>query len=280
MAPPRRRQPARQSRPPQAPGARPRPRAADRGLGGDQVEGRQAVRELLAAGRRRVREVWFASDVEPAPILGEIEDLCQRRRVTLQRVARGRLESAARSEAPQGVLARAEPLREADLDELCRTRDGDRGGPPFLVGLDGVTDPQNLGAVLRTAASAGATGVVLPRHRAVHVTPTVAKAAAGAIEHLPMAVVPGLPGALARARELGVWTVGLDAAGDRSIFDLDVATEPVLVVLGAEGAGLGRLTRERCDVVAAIPLRGPLASLNVAAAAAVACFEVARRRLA
>lgn len=274
MAPPRR-QPARRGRPPHAAAARPRPRAADRGLGGDQVEGRQAVRELLAAGRRRVREVWFASDLEPAPILGEIEDLCQRRRVTLQRVARGRLESTARSEAPQGVLARAEPLRETDFDELCRA-----AGPPFLVGLDGVTDPQNLGAVLRTAAAAGATGVVLPRHRAVHVTPTVAKAAAGAIEHLPMAVVPGLAGALARARELGVWTVGLDASAERPVFDLDVATEPVLVVLGAEGAGLGRLTRERCDVVAAIPLRGPLDSLNVAAAAAVACFEIARRRLA
>jgi 23S rRNA (guanosine2251-2'-O)-methyltransferase len=142
-----------------------------------------------------------------------------------------------------------------------------------------VTDPQNLGAVMRTAASAGATGVVLPRHRAVHVTPTVAKAAAGAIEHLPIAVVPGLPTALARARDLGVWSVGLDARADRSIFDVDVVTDPVLLVLGAEGAGLGRLTRQRCDVVAAIPLQGPLDSLNVSAAAAVACFEVARRRL-
>ena len=272
MPPRGRRPPPRRHEPP--PARRPPP---DRGLGGDQVEGRQAVRELLAAGRRRVREVWFASDVEPAPILGEIEDLCQRRRVTLQRVARGRLEAQARSEAPQGVLARAEPLRESDIDDLCRASAD--GRPPFLVALDGVTDPQNLGAVMRTAASAGATGVVLPRHRAVHVTPTVAKAAAGAIEHLPIAVVPGLPTALARARDLGVWSVGLDARADRSIFDVDVVTDPVLLVLGAEGAGLGRLTRQRCDVVAAIPLQGPLDSLNVSAAAAVACFEVARRRL-
>jgi 23S rRNA (guanosine2251-2'-O)-methyltransferase len=271
--PPRGRRPPPRHR--EAPPARRPP--PDRGLGGDQVEGRQAVRELLAAGRRRVREVWFAADIEPAPILGEIEDLCQRRRVALQRVARGRLEAQARSEAPQGVLARAEPLRETDIDELCRpTADG---APPFLVALDGVTDPQNLGAVMRTAASAGATGIVLPRHRAVHVTPTVAKAAAGAIEYLPIAVVPGLPTALARARELGVWSVGLDAHADRSIFDVEVVTDPVLVVLGAEGAGLGRLTRQRCDVVAAIPLQGPIDSLNVSAAAAVACFEVARRRL-
>ena len=235
------------------------------------------MRELLVARRRATREVWFASDLEPAPILGEIEDLCQRQRVPLRRVARGRLESTARSEAPQGVLARAEPLREADLDVLC-ARAGE-GPAPFLVALDGVTDPQNLGAVLRTAEGAGATGVVLPRHRAVHVTPTVAKAAAGAIEHLPIAVVSGLPTALARAKEAGVWTVGLDAAGDRTVFDLEVATEPVLLVLGAEGSGLARLTRQRCDVLARIPLAGELASLNVSAAAAVACFEVARRRL-
>jgi 23S rRNA (guanosine2251-2'-O)-methyltransferase len=99
------------------------------------------------------------------------------------------------------------------------------------------------------------------------------------VEHLDIAVVPGLPAALARARELGVWVVGLDAAGDTPLFGLPLADQPLALVLGAEGRGLARLTRDRCDVVAAIPLRGSLASLNVAAAAAVACFEVARRRL-
>lgn len=265
----------RQVRPGAAPGAG-RPRAA-RGLGGDQVEGRQAVRELLAANRRRVREVWLATDNEPAAILGQIEDLAIARRVPVQRVSRARLESTARSEAPQGVLAFAAPLPEADFDELCRNR---KGRAPFLVALDGVTDPGNLGAVLRTAVCAGVTGAVLPRHRAVHVTPTVAKAAAGAIEHLPIALVPGLPSALARAKELGLWTAGLDERGQRSVFDLEVATEPLVLVLGAEGAGLARLTRERCDVVLRIPLAAGPSSLNVSAAAAVACFEVARRRLA
>ena len=174
------------------------------------------------------------------------------------------------------MLARAESLAEADLDRLCRVRPG--GPAPFLVALDGVTDPQNLGALLRTAACAGVSGVVLPRHRAVHVTPTVTKAAAGAIEHVPLAVVPGMPAALARARELGVWTVGLDAGARQSLFDLEVATEPVLLALGAEGGGLGRLTRQRCEALVRIPLAGGLPSLNVAAAGAVACFEIARRR--
>lgn len=246
-----------------------------RGLGGDQVEGRHAVRELLLANRRRVRDIWLAEDVEPAPILDDILELAGEARVAVKRVSRTQLEHAARSDAPQGILAHAAPLQEVDLDRLAEGRDGRR---PFLIAIDGITDPGNLGALLRTAECAGATGVVLPRHRAAHVTPTVAKAAAGAVEHLPMALVGGMPSALARLKELGVWTIGLDGAGDTSVFDLEVATEPLALVLGAEGKGLSRLVRERCDVLAAIPLRGALASLNVSAAAAVACYEVARRR--
>jgi 23S rRNA (guanosine2251-2'-O)-methyltransferase len=239
------------------------------------VEGRHAVRELLLANKRRVKDVWLAEDVEPAPILDDILELAAEARVAVKRVSRTQLEHAARSDAPQGILAHAQPLQEVDLDRLAEGRDGRR---PFLIAIDGITDPGNLGALLRTAECAGATGVVLPRHRAAHVTPTVAKAAAGAVEHLPMALVGGMPSALARLKELGVWTIGLDGAGDTSLFDLEVATEPLALVLGAEGKGLSRLVRERCDVLAAIPVRGALASLNVSAAAAVACYEVARRR--
>ena len=141
-----------------------------------------------------------------------------------------------------------------------------------------MTDPGNLGAVIRSAECAGATGLVLPRHRAVNVTPAAAKAAAGAIEHVPIALVGGLPAAMQKLSEHGVWNVGLDAAGSQSLFDLDLATESVMVVLGAEGHGLARLVRQRCDAVVSIPLAGRLDSLNVSAAAALACFEVARRR--
>ena len=245
------------------------------GVGGEQVEGRHAVRELLLAGWRRVKDVWVVEDVDPAPILDDIFELAAEARVPVKRVGRGQLDHAARSDAPQGVLAHAAPLPEADLDALARPKGG---GAPFLLALDGITDPQNLGALLRTAECAGVTGVVLPRHRAAHVTPTVAKAAAGAVEHLPIALVGGLPAALTRLKELEVWTVGLDAAGETSLFELTVATEPVAVVLGAEGRGMSRLVRERCDVLAAIPLRGALSSLNVSAAGALALYEVARRR--
>lgn len=253
---------------------RPR-RRDDRGLGGEQVEGRHAVRELLLAGRRRVREVLVAAEQDDAHVLQDIVDLALDQRVPVREVSRKRLLGEARTDAPQGVVARAAPLREADLDELLQ---GDARQPPFLLALDGVTDPGNLGALLRSAECAGVTGVLLPRHRATHVTPTVAKAAAGAIEHLPMTVVGGLPSALLRARGEGVHLIGLDAGGERSLFELEAADTAVCLVVGAEGRGLSRLVRQRCDELVSIPLFGELASLNVAVAGALACYEVARRR--
>ncbi len=254
--------------------AQPRP-ARDRGLGGEQVEGRQAVRELLLAGRRRVHEILLAADQDDAAVLGDIAELAAAQRVPVRPVGRNALAAAARTEAPQGVVARAAPLPEADLDDLARARGG---RTPFLLAVDGVTDPGNLGALLRSAEGTGVTGVVLPRHRSAHVTPAVTKAAAGAVEHLPMTVVPGLPTALVRLRSLGVWVVGLDAGGNHVIHDLALASEAVVLVVGSEGKGLSRLVRQRCDVLAAIPLRGRLASLNVSAATAIACYEVARQR--
>lgn len=248
------------------------------GVGGDQVEGRQAVRELLLAGRRKVREIWVLGDSDPSEILDDILELAEAQRVPVREVARGKFFAEARCEAPQGVLAKAAELPDALLDDLATARPG--GRPPFLIAVDGVTDPGNLGALLRSAECAGATGVVLPRHRAVHVTPTVTKAAAGAVEHLPFAVVGGLPTALADLRKHGVWVVGLDSDGPTGLWELPAADGPIALVLGAEGSGLSRLVRQRCDEVVSIPLAGALASLNVAAAGALACFEVARARAA
>jgi 23S rRNA (guanosine2251-2'-O)-methyltransferase len=252
--------------------------AAAKTLGGEQIEGRQAVRELLIAGRRKVHEVWISSglgDDEDGP-LGDIVAIAKANRVPVVRVARGKLEAAARSEAPQGVLAKAASLPEAELADLVKRRGGRQ---PFLVAVDGVTDPGNLGAILRCCDGAGVSGVVVPRHRAVHITPTAAKAAAGAVEHVPIAVVPGLPAALARIRDAGIWVVGFDDSAERSLFDLgDLAAEGICIVLGAEGPGLGRLVRERCDMLVSIPMRGRLSSLNVSAAAALATYEVARAR--
>lgn len=250
-----------------------------KGLGGDQVEGRQAVRELLLAGRRRVREVMVAEEQDNNETLQDIVDLALDMKIPVREVTRTKLFSVARTESPQGVVARADELEDHDLLELAR-RKGAHGAPPFLVAMDGVTDPGNLGALLRSAECAGVTGVVLPKHRAVHITPTVTKSAAGAVEYLPMCLVGGLPNAISELRAAGVWVIGLDMGGDTDLFDLAVADQPVCLVMGAEGKGLSRLVRERCDAVAGIPLLGELASLNVSAAGALACYEVTRRRLA
>lgn len=254
---------------------RPQRQERPRGPGGEHVEGRHAVRELLLAGTRRVSEVVFAADLDPAPILDDITELAAEARVEVRRVSRSKFEAMAKTEAPQGVLARAQPLPDLELDDVLTTPDG---SPPFLLVLDGITDPGNLGGLLRTGECAGVTGIVIPRHRAARITPTVTKAAAGAVEHLPIATVTGIPKALGELKSHGIWSVGLDIAADTDVYNMSVADGPVALVLGAEGRGLSRLTRERCDLIVTIPIHGLLGSLNVSAAAAVACFEVARRR--
>lgn len=254
---------------------RPPSASRTRPLGGDQVEGRQAVRELLLAGNRRAREIVIAVEMDAAPIIEEILQLADEDRIPIREVGRSKFDAIARTESSQGVLAMAPPLMEYDLDTLCRPNGST---PPFLLVLDGVTDPGNLGSLLRIAECAGVTGVVLPRHRAAHITPTVTKTAAGAIEHLRIGQVTGTPTAISELRDREIWTVGLDMVSDTSVFDLRVATDPVALVLGAEGAGLSKLTRERCDVIAHIPMAGTIGSLNVAAAGSIACFEVVRRR--
>lgn len=258
-----------------APGERPKT-ASEKTLGGEQVEGRQAVRELLIAGNRKVREIWVSGELADSEPLADIIEIARSMRVQVLEVARKRLETQARSEAPQGVIAFAAPLKEVELTDLMKRR---RNDPPFLVAVDGVTDPGNLGALLRCCDGAGVHGVVLPRHRAVHITPTAAKSAAGAAEHVPMALVGGLPAALGRIKEAGIWVVGLADEADRSLFELgDLAADGICLVLGAEGSGLSRLVRERCDMIVSIPMRGRLSSLNVSAAAALATYEVTRRR--
>jgi 23S rRNA (guanosine2251-2'-O)-methyltransferase len=238
-------------------------------VAGEQVEGRQPVRELLRAGRRRVHSIAVADNADVADIV----ELAAAAGVSVRRVSRDGLARMALTDAPQGVVARAARLPATALEDLA-------GPDAFLVVLDGVTDPHNLGAVMRSALAAGATGVVIGRHRAVGLTPSVLKAAAGAAEHLPVATVAGIPAALATLAGAGVWTVALDAGSRTSLWDLSVATEPVALVLGSEGRGLGRLVRERCDLTVRVPQFGPLESLNVSAAAALACFEVARKRAA
>ncbi|MCB0992063.1 MAG: 23S rRNA (guanosine(2251)-2'-O)-methyltransferase RlmB [Acidimicrobiales bacterium] len=245
-------------------------------LGGDRVEGRQAVVELLRVGKRKVREIVVAEDIDDSVIVAEILDLAAEDRVPVTRVARRKLDELARTDAPQGVIATAKSVRATDFDDLTQPFEGRQ---PFLLMLDGITDPGNLGAILRTAEVAGVTGVVIPRHRAARLTPAAVKSAAGAVEYLRISLVGGLPAAMGQLADKGIWTIGLAARAPQSIWESTAAFDgPVAMVLGAEGAGLGRLVSERCDELVSIPQFGKLDSLNVANAAAVACYEVVRRR--
>jgi 23S rRNA (guanosine2251-2'-O)-methyltransferase len=239
------------------------------------VEGRRAVLELLVTGRRRTRRVVLAEAQDDAELLDAIEKAARDRRVPVAFVSRARLDRETRTEGHQGVYALADPIPTTDLATLCEA--GGAAGP-FLLVCDGVTDPRNLGALLRSAEGAGITGVVLPKHRSARLTPAVTKTAAGAIEHLDFAGVGGIPTALRDLADRGVVTVGLAPEAKRTIYDLDVTGAGVAVVIGGEERGLARLTRTRCAEVVSIPQRGRIASLNAGVAGAVACFELARQR--
>lgn len=244
-------------------------------LGGTQVEGRQSVRELLLADRRTVREVFLVAGQDPAEILDDIIDLADEAKIPIRQISRSRFETLTHTDAAQGVIAKAAPIRPTSLEDLATPAPNRK---PFLILVDKVTDPHNLGALMRTAEAAGVTGFVLSRHQSSRISPTVTKAAAGAVEHLPMAQVNSIAGAVRDLQKLGVWVVGLDEAADTSIWDMNLAAEPVALVLGSEGKGLSRLVKQNCDLLVAIPLSGVIASLNVAAAGAIATFAVQRQR--
>ena len=225
----------------------------DHGLGGAQIEGRQAVRELLIAGKRRIIEIWISDDLEDNPVIDDIVDLAADQRVALRRVKRKDIEREARSEAPQGILAKAEPIADVDLGLLLR----DSPSPQFYVAVDGVTDPGNWGAILRCCDGAGVTGVVLPRHRAVHITPTARESGRQNDRHVSMCcwwITYGLK----QMKDAGVWVVVymMRPSAVCSIWD---RWQGIRVhCLGWKGAGLSRLVRERCDMLVRIPLLGAL----------------------
>ncbi|HUH07970.1 MAG TPA: 23S rRNA (guanosine(2251)-2'-O)-methyltransferase RlmB [Egibacteraceae bacterium] len=229
------------------------------------IPGRRSVAEALRAGRR-LRKIHLER-TEGA--LGVIAEAAREAGVPVRSATRDELDELTGGVRHQGAVGIAEAFSYASLEQV--------GDSDLLVVLDGVTDPQNLGAIARSAEAAGAGGLVISRRRSAHVTPAAERAAAGAFSWLPVAEVPNIARALADLAERGVWSVGLDADGP-PLWDCELLDGKVAVVLGAEGKGLSRLVAERVDALASIPMPGRLASLNVSAAAAVALFEVVRRR--
>jgi 23S rRNA (guanosine2251-2'-O)-methyltransferase len=197
--------------------------------------------------------------------------------IRVDRVPREMLDRMASSRAHQGVIAEAETYTYRSWSEALALAES-RGEPPLLLALDGVTDPGNFGSLLRSAEATGAHGVLVSKRRAAPVTPIVAKASAGALEHLIVDRVPNLSRALQELREVGVWTVALAPGGPTSIWECELLTEPVVLVVGGEGKGVSRLVSERADALVSIPLAGRVASLNAAVAGAVSLCETMRRR--
>jgi 23S rRNA (guanosine2251-2'-O)-methyltransferase len=231
----------------------------------DQVYGRRAVREALR-GRREVLELWATERALKAEAwLREVE------KPRVQVKAERELSEAVGTRDHQGLIAWCEPYKYADGWELAAEE------RPLLACLDQVTDPRNLGAVIRSAEGAGATGVVVPAHGSATITPAVARASAGAIEHLPVAVVPNLARYLGEVKRGDLWIYGAVGDGAKPMWETDLSGG-VALVFGAEGKGLRPLVRRTCDEVVSIPMAGSVESLNVSVAAALLLYEAKRQR--
>ncbi len=240
------------------------------------VGGLHPVRELLRSEQHLTR-ILVATNRDPAAVLDEILALAAERDVPIDRVERAALDQRSEGLVHQGVLALAPPYPHVSLDEVLE-RITARSEPALLVALDGVTDPHNLGSIARTAEAVGAHALLVPERRSAGVTPTAEKSAAGALAHLPVVEVTNLVRTLAQLHERGVWSLGLDGDAEGELGDHPLVTEPCVLVIGAEGGGLSRLVRERCDAVVRLPMVGRVASLNASVAAGVALYELLRHR--
>jgi len=230
------------------------------------------VRELLRAGRP-VHEVIVAVSRGQGGPVEEIVALASAAGVPVRRCDPEELERLAPGAVHQGVVALAPPFPLVDLERLL-AHAAASGRPPLLVALDGVTDPHNLGSIARSAEAVGAHGLILPDRRSAPITPVVEKAAAGALAHLPVAGVTNLVRALEQLGRAGVWSIGLDGTAATALSGHPLAAGAVVLVVGAEGGGLSRLVRERCDALVRLPMLGQVGSLNASVAAAVALYAL------
>jgi 23S rRNA (guanosine2251-2'-O)-methyltransferase len=243
----------------------------------DRLTGIHAVREALEAGRAFDRIVIARGRQDTR--VEEIVQLARERNVPLRFEDRAQLDRLAGSKDHQGVVALAAARAAATVEDILAAANAGagRGQKGLIVLLDGVEDPHNLGAIIRTALASGAHGVIIPERRSAGLTDTVARASAGALAHLPVAKVTNLAQSMEELKEAGYWLIGLDERADKSYTQADY-TSPVGIVLGGEGKGLHDLTRKRCDFVVSLPTTGPVKSLNVSVAAGVVLFEALRQR--
>ena len=239
----------------------------------NRIEGRNAVLEALRSGRT-VDKIYVLDGCPDGPVRTIVRE-AKKRDVILNFVDKERLDHLSETGKHQGVIASAASYEYAEVDEILN-RAREKGEAPFLILLDGIEDPHNLGAIIRTANLAGAHGVIIPKRRAVGLTATVAKASAGAINYTPVAKVTNLAATMEELKKEGLWFVCADMGGT-SMYQLDLKG-PVGLVIGNEGDGVSRLVKEKCDFIASIPMKGDIDSLNASVAAGILAFEIVRQR--
>lgn len=239
----------------------------------DMVAGRNAVMEALK-GSRSVNKLMIANGSTEGSIK-EIIAVAKEKGVNIQYWDRSKLDSIARGIRHQGVLAQVAPVQYAELEDILQVAK-DRNEPPFIVLLDELEDPHNLGAILRTADAAGVHGVLIPKHRSCPLSATVAKTSAGAVEHVPVARVGNLVQTIKKLKQEGLWVAAADMDG-KDYYDTDL-TGPLLLIIGSEGQGVGRLVKEQCDFVVRIPMVGKINSLNASVAGSILMYDAMKQR--
>ena len=239
------------------------------------IEGRNAVIEALRAGTA-IDKIYLQKG-ETDKTLGHIASSARAAGAVVVEADKRKLDAMSRTHAHQGVIALSAVREYAGVEDILQAA-ADKGEPPLLVVCDELSDPHNLGAVIRTAECAGAHGVIIPKRRSAGLTAVVAKTSAGAVAHVPVARVPNLPALLDDLKKRGIWVFGTAADGSTALYDADLKG-PAAIVIGSEGSGMGRLVSERCDFLVRIPMRGKLNSLNASAAAAILLYEAVRQRL-
>lgn len=241
----------------------------------EQIEGRNAVLEAFRSGKC-VDKLFILDGCQDGPVR-TIAREARKTDTIINYVSKERLDQLSETHAHQGVIAQVAAYDYSTVDEIL-ARVEEKGEAPFLIILDNVEDPHNLGAIIRTANLAGAHGVIIPKRRAVGLTSTVAKTSAGAINYTPVAKVTNIVRTIEELKEKGIWFVCADMGGE-TMYDLDL-TGPMGLVIGNEGEGVSRLVREACDFTASIPMKGDIDSLNASVAAGVLAYEIVRQRLA
>ena len=239
------------------------------------IEGRNAVTEALRAGTP-IDKIFLARG-ETDAALAHIAAAARDKGVVVVECDRKKLDFMSRTHSHQGVIAQAAVREYASVDDILNAA-REKGEPPLIVVCDELSDPHNLGAVIRTAECAGAHGVIIPKRRSAGLTAVVAKTSAGAVSHIPVARVPNLPALLKELKEEGVWVFGTAADGTTPLYQADLKG-PAAIVIGSEGTGMGRLVAENCDFTVSIPMFGKINSLNASAAAAVLLYEAVRQRM-